>query len=52
MSVFLAMGGYAEFVWSAFALTFAVMSIMAIWIYRDHRRTLAMIRKRLVGDSK
>ncbi len=52
MSEFLAMGGYAEFVWSAFALTFVVMTGMAIWIYRDHQRTLAMIRRRLAGDSK
>jgi len=48
---FLAMGGYAAFVWPAFAITIAVMAgllLQSLAAYRRRRRELA----RLEGDAK
>jgi heme exporter protein D len=45
MSEFLAMGGYAAYVWSAFGLTFAVMAINVIAANRRHRKMLREIQR-------
>jgi len=37
---FLAMGGYAFYVWSAFGVTLVTMLVIAINSYRQHRKLL------------
>ena len=45
MAAALAMGGYGEFVWSAFGLTVAVCVGVVVWRWRRRRRLLAMLRR-------
>jgi heme exporter protein D len=47
MSDFLAMGGYAAFVWPAYAVTFAVVVLNIVWAQRALVRSLAEARRRL-----
>ena len=35
---FLAMGGYAAYVWSAYGVTAAVMASLLLWCLGDYRR--------------
>ncbi len=44
MSEFLAMDGYAAYVWSSFGLTFAVLLANAIIAFRSHRKILRTLR--------
>jgi len=41
---FLAMGGYAEYVWSAYGVTFAVMIVMTFLALVKSRRTLHKLK--------
>lgn len=41
------MGGYGGYVWTAYALTFAVLAICALQARRRHRRIVREIRIRL-----
>ncbi len=46
---FLAMGGYAAYVWPAYALTFIVLGGLLAWSlgsYRRHRRELERLQGR------
>ncbi len=44
MMAFLNMGGYAAYVWPAYAVTFAVMGLNILWarrlVHRSHRSAL------------
>lgn len=52
MNEFLAMGGYAAYVWSAFGLTFAVMILNVIAANRQHRKALHAARRVHGGKSQ
>jgi len=45
MNEFLAMGGYAAYVWPAFGLTFAVLIANVIIARHTHRKVLREIRR-------
>lgn len=45
MTEFLAMGGYAAYVWSAFGLTFAVLVINVLAANRRHAKALRAVRR-------
>jgi heme exporter protein D len=47
MSEFLAMGGYAAYVWPAYAVFFVVLAIEALAPRAQRRRVLADIRGRV-----
>lgn len=53
MKEFLAMGGYAFYVWSSFGLTFIVMMAIVIGTRLQRRRVVAIVkRKSLIADSE
>jgi heme exporter protein D len=47
MKEFLDMGGYAAFVWPAYAITFVVVAANIIWARRSLRQAQASARRRL-----
>ena len=47
MSHFFEMGGYAVFVWPAYAVTFAVIVLNIVWARRALARSRAEARRRL-----
>jgi heme exporter protein D len=47
VSRFFDMGGYAAFVWPAYAVTFAVVFLNIIWARRALARSRAEARRRL-----
>lgn len=47
MSEFLAMGGYARFVWPSYVITFAVVLLNVFWAVRALRRAREEARRRL-----
>lgn len=47
MREFLAMGGYAEFVWPSYAIVFAAVIANIVWARRACRRALEETRRRL-----
>ena len=47
MTEFLAMGGYAHYVWPAYAVFFIVLTLDAIAPRMQRRRVLAELRARL-----
>ena len=47
MSQFFAMGGYAAFVWPAYAVTLAAIVLNIIWARRALARSRADARRRL-----
>lgn len=50
---FLAMGGYAFYVWSSFGLTFVVMAVIAIGTRLQRRRSVAAVRRKsLIAESE
>jgi heme exporter protein D len=51
MSEFLAMGGYAAYVWPAYAVFFVVLAIEALAPRAQRRRVLADIRGRVQRRS-
>lgn len=51
MSGFLDMGGYAAFVWPAYAVTFAVVILNVYWARRALARALAAARRRSAGGG-
>jgi heme exporter protein D len=50
MREFLDMGGYAAFVWPAYAVTLLVIVLNIVWARRALRRALSGARRRL--DSR
>jgi heme exporter protein CcmD len=47
MRAFLEMGGYAAFVWPAYAVTLAVVLLNIVWARRALARSRAEARRRL-----
>jgi len=47
MRAFIDMGGYAAFVWPAYAVTFAVVLLNIFWARRALARSRAEARRRL-----
>ena len=47
MRQFLAMGGYAAYVWPAYAVTLAVVGLNVVWARRALARARAAARRRL-----
>ena len=48
---FLAMGGYAAYVWPAYALVFAVLALNIWSARRSHERALEEARRRLMQEE-
>jgi heme exporter protein CcmD len=48
---FLDMGGYAAFVWPAYAVTLAVALLNVAWARRALARAVAAARRRLAGGG-
>ena len=53
MSEFLAMGGYARYVWPAYALVVLAIVLNIVWARRALKRSLEHARRRLAtkGES-
>ena len=51
MSTFLAMGGYAQYVWPSYAATFVVLGAAVLLSLRGHARAAAELR-RLEQEAK
>jgi heme exporter protein CcmD len=49
MRAFLDMGGYAAFVWPAYAVTLAVVGLNILWAHRALARSRAEARRRLAA---
>ena len=52
MSEFLAMGGYAAFVWPAYALTFVAVFVNVALARRAHAAARAEARRRLAMEGE
>ena len=54
MSAFLDMGGYAAYVWPAYAVTLAVMALNIVWAHRLLKRSRkeALHRLAIGGTQK
>ena len=52
MKEFLDMGGYAAFVWPAYAVTFAVVAANVLWARRSLRQAQASARRRLAARGE
>lgn len=52
MREFFFMGGYAGYVWSSFAITFAVLGLNLWLASRRHKKVIAQIRRQMaLGDN-
>ena len=51
MSAFLDMGGYAAYVWPAYAVTFAVIALNIVWARRLLERSRKEALRRLAIDG-
>lgn len=52
MKEFLDMGGYAAFVWPAYAVTLAVAVLNVVWARRALAHAAAAARRRLAGGGR
>lgn len=52
MTEFLAMGGYAGYVWSAFAITAFVMIANLVAARRRHASMLALLKRRYADGAQ
>ncbi len=52
MSQFFAMGGYAQFVWPAYALVIGVMILNVVWARRSLRKARDEARRRLIPKGE
>lgn len=52
MKEFLDMGGYAPFVWPAYAVTFAVIGLNVYWARRALAQARALARRRLAAQGE
>jgi heme exporter protein CcmD len=52
MSQFLDMGGYAAFVWPAYAVTLAVIVLNIFWAQRALARSRAEARRRVMAQEE
>ncbi len=51
MMTWLAMGGYGFYVWSSFALTFAVLAINLVMARTRHQRIMNALRTKAADES-
>jgi heme exporter protein CcmD len=51
MKEFLDMGGYAAFVWPAYAVTLAVIALNVYWARRELTQARAAARRRLAAQE-
>jgi len=49
---FFAMGGYATYVWSAYAISFIVLFLNIFLAVRNERKTMDELKKRLGSNNK
>ena len=49
---FFSMGGYAAYVWSAYAISFIVLFLNIFLAIRNERKTMNELKKRLRGNNK
>jgi heme exporter protein D len=52
MRAFFAMGGYAAYVWPAYAVTFIVIVLNIVWARRSLARSRAEARRRLIAQGE
>ena len=52
MREFFDMGGYAAFVWPAYAVTFAVVALNVVWARRALTRARAAARRRIATPGE
>ena len=52
MRQFLDMGGYAAFVWPAYAVTLAVIVLNIFWAHRALARSRAEARRRVMAQEE
>lgn len=52
MKAFLDMGGYAAYVWPAYAVTLAVVVLNIVWARRALARSRAEARRRLIAQGE
>lgn len=52
MKAFLDMGGYAVYVWPAYAVTLAVVVLNIVWARRALARSRAEARRRLIAQGE
>lgn len=52
MKEFLAMGGYAFYVWTSFGLTFVVMAAVVLSTRLQRRRVVATVKRKAQLDLK
>ncbi|MEM6817786.1 MAG: heme exporter protein CcmD [Pseudomonadota bacterium] len=51
MTAWLSMGGYGFYVWSSFALTFAVLAINLVMARARHQRIMNSLRTKAADES-
>ena len=49
---FFSMGGYAAYVWSAYAISFIVLFLNFFLAIRNERKTINELKKRLGSNNK
>ena len=49
---FFSMGGYAAYVWSAYAISFIVLFLNIFLAIRNERKTINELKKRLMSNNK
>ncbi|WP_025673638.1 heme exporter protein CcmD [Salinivibrio socompensis] len=52
MSAFLAMGGYAAYVWSAFGITAGAMIALIIGYHRTHKKRLQAVKQQIAREQR
>jgi heme exporter protein CcmD len=51
MEQYLAMGGYADFIWSAYAIVATVMAGLVLAVWRDLKRQRALLSALETGEG-
>jgi heme exporter protein D len=49
---FLAMGGYAGYVWGSFGVTALIMIVEPILVARHRKNTIALLKRQLRAESR
>ena len=49
---FLAMGGYAGYVWGSFGVTALIMIVEPILVARNRKNTIALLRRQLRAEAR
>jgi len=52
MSAFLAMGGYAGYVWSAFGITALALIALVIGYHRTQKKRLEAVKKQMAREKR